>query len=95
MKRKISKIHLWLQCEEENLFKVDCNLFSSATDHHAMIAISANVNNHLFHQDPFRFIYGWQCFSPKFGVDSCNRMNCECDQKCSLVSNVFQSFLSF
>ena len=49
----------------------------SMTDHHAMVALSTNVNSHLFHKDPWRFVYGWQCYSRKSGPDSCNRMNGE------------------
>ena len=51
-------------------------LFHSSTDHHVMVAISASTTSHLFIKDPWRFIYGWQCYSPKFGVCSCSRTAC-------------------
>ena len=64
--------------------------YFSATDHHAMLAITANVTSHLFIKDPYRFIYGWQCFSTKVGMDSCNRVNsCAAHPLALLIMLVF------
>ena len=71
------------------------SLFNSSTDHHVMVAISASTTSHLFIKDPWRFIYGWQCYSPKFGVCSCSRTNGKLHLALliSFLTTVFQNSL--